>query len=335
MMAMDMGRSVARAVLIDSEEEFERKSTNVAGLPDLLNWLASRVASALDMPLTRLMGQSPKGLGNEGETDAQFYYDRILKLQNQKVAPWLRRIISLIIWSMGETEPESSDIRFNTLWQSTDQELAEARLTMARADSLYLKSGVLYADEVRRSRFGGRYSFETQIDPSKKAPGPIAPPGHAPIAGAPGAPGTPGGKPIVPPGLNAHGVTGYTRKNPDRAQMGPDKGAGGDSAQGAGAGAKKDSADRPSRLDAVAAALAALEDDELSQVLDQVIEHNDGEQAALGGHVPVLFHIESRDQRWYVMTDKDEQVADFETRDEATAYIRQFGWYRHTVPLKY
>lgn len=273
MRALDMGRSVARAVLIDADEKFERKSTNVSGLAELLNWLASRVASALDMPLTRLMGQSPKGLGNEGETDAQFYYDRIAKAQRQKVAPWLRRVVKIVVASLGETEPKTWDIRFNTLWQSTDQEVAEARLTMARADSIYLKMGVLYADEVRRSRFGGRYSFETQIDATKKAPGPITPPGHAPIAGHAGAPGTPGGKPIVPPGMDAHGVSSYTRKNPTRAQMGPDKGAGGAAAHGTGAGAKKDADDvRPSRLDAVAAALAELDDGDFAVIMSQVLE---------------------------------------------------------------
>jgi phage-related protein (TIGR01555 family) len=276
MRALDMGRSVARAVLIDADEEFERKSTNVSGLAELLNWLASRVASALDMPLTRLMGQSPKGLGNEGETDAQFYYDRIAKAQRQKVAPWLRRVVKLVIASLGETEPKSWDIRFNTLWQSTDQEVAEARLTMARADSLYLKMGALYADEVRQSRFGGRYSFETQIDVTKKAPGPIMPPGHTPIAGHAGAPGTPGGKPIVPAGMGAHGVTSYTRKNPTRATESAS--AGGAAAPGAGAGAKKDGAEpRPSRIDAVAAALAALGDDEFDAIMERVLEPADRE----------------------------------------------------------
>lgn len=231
MAAVELGRSTARAVLIDAEEEFERKSTNVAGLPDLLNALSSRLASAIDMPLTLLMGQSPKGLGNEGESDIRFYYDRIASMQRDKIRPVLRRIISLIMQAGGKKAPKKWDVRFKPLWQLTEQEISDARLTMARADALYLKTGVLHPDEVRNSRFKGEYSFETQIDESQKAPGPMLPPGHGPMPtiGPDGKPMPPPAPPAPPtgnggrakPGAAAAGAAGtlvgaHARRNPTR-----------------------------------------------------------------------------------------------------------------------
>lgn len=54
--AMDYGRSMARSILIDEgNESFERKSTNVSGLPDLLMQISRRLATAIDIPLTVLM----------------------------------------------------------------------------------------------------------------------------------------------------------------------------------------------------------------------------------------------------------------------------------------
>jgi phage-related protein (TIGR01555 family) len=206
MAALELGRSVARAILLDDKETFVRQTTSLTGLAELLDRLASRLASAIEMPITLLMGNSPKGLGNEGESDVRFYYDRIASFQRRHLAPHLRTIYQLIMQSIGGKVPDQWEIKFNPLWQLTEQERADARLTQARADGIYLKNGVLREDEVRVSRFAGGYSYETQIDESKPAPGPVIPPGHAPF----------GQNPMKPQvsAAGAHGVTGYTRRNP-------------------------------------------------------------------------------------------------------------------------
>lgn len=171
-LALEMQRSNARAVLIDTKEKYERQSTTIAGLPDLLNQLSMRLAAAVDMPLTLLMGQSPKGLGNEGDSDVRFYYDRIRGVQKEKVAPILRLLIHMIMRTIRQRKlPKRWSVRFNPLWQLTDQEKAEARLAQARVDSMYIKMGATTCDEIRFSRFGGEYSWDTQIEENKPAPG--------------------------------------------------------------------------------------------------------------------------------------------------------------------
>ncbi len=55
MRAMNMGRSVARAVLIDTTEKFTRETVNISGLSDLLDQLSRRFAASIDTPLSVLI----------------------------------------------------------------------------------------------------------------------------------------------------------------------------------------------------------------------------------------------------------------------------------------
>lgn len=61
MKAVDLSRSVARAVLIDAEEEFERQTTPVEGLVELLDKFIERLCAAAEMPRTLLFGSSRAG----------------------------------------------------------------------------------------------------------------------------------------------------------------------------------------------------------------------------------------------------------------------------------
>jgi phage-related protein (TIGR01555 family) len=190
--ALELSRSTARAVLIDAKESFKRESTTVAGLPDLLDRLSTRLAAAIDMPLTLLMGQSPKGLGNEGDSDVRFFYDRVQGYQRDTVGPILKMFAKMIMQGLRKRKlPKKWGIRFHPLWQLTDQEKAEARLAQARVDEIYINTGVLDPHETRITRFGGEYSFETQINENEQAPGFIAlppkgvgPEGAAQLTGA-------------------------------------------------------------------------------------------------------------------------------------------------------
>lgn len=168
-LAIDMSRSLAKAILIDSEEEFERKPTPLSGLADMLMRFEHRLAAAADMPVTLLMGASPAGLNATGDSDIRFFYDRIKARQNKFLLPRIERLLRLIMLSQdGPTkgvEPEDWKVQFCSLWQLSDTEQAANRKTQADADCAYIAAGVLTPEEVAASRFGGtKYSTETVID---------------------------------------------------------------------------------------------------------------------------------------------------------------------------
>jgi len=175
MVAMDLCRSVARAIPIDAEDEdFFRAQTPMGGLPETIDRLMLRVAEAAEMPATLLFGQSPAGLNATGESDIRFFYDQIRAKQEETVRPALDRILEILFASKdGPTkgkEPENWSYGFDPLWQETDKQKAETRKTQAEADAVYLADGVLDPEEVAMSRFGGdAYSTDTVLDMEKRA----------------------------------------------------------------------------------------------------------------------------------------------------------------------
>jgi hypothetical protein len=164
--AMELARSIVRATVIDADgEEFSRQQTPVTGLPDLLSQFATRLAAAADMPVTLLMGMSPAGLNATGESDIRTFYDRIKSMQKRKLKPALEKLVRVAFSALEIDEPEDWSIEFNPLWQPTEQEQAQARLTQMQVDQGYHDMQVLSSEEIREQRFAGRtYSFNTHVE---------------------------------------------------------------------------------------------------------------------------------------------------------------------------
>lgn len=174
MTAMDLCRSVARAIPIDADDEdFIRVATPLAGVPELIDRLMLRVASAADQPATLLFGQSPSGLNATGESDIRFFYDRMKGRQDTELRPALNRLLEVLFAAKEGptkgTEPENWSYEFNPLWQMTDLQEAEVRKKTAETDQIYIMEGVTTPDEVAMSRHGGdAYSTETVLDMEKR-----------------------------------------------------------------------------------------------------------------------------------------------------------------------
>ncbi len=229
--AIEMGRSVVRAALIDAGdssegdpgEGFERKTTSIAGLAELLDRFAVRLAAAADMPISRLFGQTPGGLSSDDKAGTTWWTERIEGLQEENLLEPAEQLTRYILLSKeGPTkgkEPENWSIRFRPLRQLDPVQEATRRLSNAQADAAYVQAGVLMAEEVATSRFGGdaygedivladelrRKMEETPepppddgIDPPKGPPGAPVPPsknGKAAPPAAPPAKAKPGAEP--------------------------------------------------------------------------------------------------------------------------------------------
>lgn len=166
---VDYMRSVARAILVDSEEDFERKPTPVDGMPDLLDRLAQQLAAAVDMPVTLLLGRSPAGLNATGESNIRNWYDHVAGEQEDKLRDPLERLIRLLFLAPdGPTdgkEPEDWSLVFPALWEPTETEKSEIRMNIANADKAYVDAGILMPEEIATSRFGGdEWTMDTQLD---------------------------------------------------------------------------------------------------------------------------------------------------------------------------
>jgi len=167
--AIELGRSIAKTILLDSEEEYERKTTTLAGVPEVLAEVSKLLAAAAQMPLSKLFGQSATGLNATGEGDARNWYDAVAAYQTERVRPAYEQLLKLLFASKsGPTrgiEPENWALKFPPLWQPTAKEQAETRKVVAETDAINYDMGLVTSEELRNARFGGEeYSAETEID---------------------------------------------------------------------------------------------------------------------------------------------------------------------------
>jgi phage-related protein (TIGR01555 family) len=174
MQITDMGRSVARAVILDAEmEDFERQATTFTDIPDLLDKFMIRLSAAARMPVTILMGQSPAGLDATGESDIRWFYDQVASYQEEYLKPKLEYLTKLIFMSQdGPTNgkmPTNWRVEFPSLWQMTPSEEVDLRNKQADTDKMNIDSGILLPEEVAMSRYGADgYSTDTTIDLSTR-----------------------------------------------------------------------------------------------------------------------------------------------------------------------
>lgn len=165
---VDMGRSVARALLLDADggESFERQTADFLGIDKMLDKFAMRLASAAEYPLTILMGQSPAGMNATGDSDLTWWYDTIASEQ-EDLKPRLKRLIGIILSAADSpvTLPETWDISFLPLWQPSAKEQAEIEKITAERDAIYIDREVVHPEEIALSRFqNSGWSATTTID---------------------------------------------------------------------------------------------------------------------------------------------------------------------------
>ena len=112
--------------ILDKDDELEAIQYNFAGFADVLTQLALQRCGALQIPYTRLFGDSPSGLSATGESDLETYYENVHKQQEMRLRSVIHKIIECISWSaLGKGLPENFDFTFNSLEQMNDVERVE------------------------------------------------------------------------------------------------------------------------------------------------------------------------------------------------------------------
>lgn len=167
--SIDLAKSYLRALALDMDlESYERLTTSLAGLSDVLDRANLRLAAAADMPLIMLMGDSPGGLGSTGAAEIRSFYGRVATKQTNELAPAISRVVDLLA-RLYDIQP-GYKVVFPSLWQPTELETAQARNVQMLTDTGYINASVLFSDEVAKARFGGaEYSFETPVDLDARA----------------------------------------------------------------------------------------------------------------------------------------------------------------------
>lgn len=137
------------AKIIDHEDEITQFDTSLQGLDETVMTQYQLVAAAANMPVTKLLGTTPKGFNATGEYDEKSYHEDLESLQENDLTPFLdRHYICLSRSDLGK------DINLNISWNPTDvptkKEEAEINETNSRADANYVNAGAIDGFDVRQ-----------------------------------------------------------------------------------------------------------------------------------------------------------------------------------------
>lgn len=138
-----MLKSFNNMLLLDAEEDFEKKQNSFASIPDLLYAHALFLSGGSDVPATRLLGSSASGLNATGEGDMKNYYDTIRSKQVEDYKPKLDYIDDIMARSLGINPDADLSYKFNSLFQMTPKEQADTDFANAQRDAIYLDRGVV------------------------------------------------------------------------------------------------------------------------------------------------------------------------------------------------
>lgn len=116
-------KGINGAVVIDKEDEYEKKSPSFASLPELMTKYQENVAGAISIPVTRLFGRSAAGLSGSGDGDERVYFDRIGYDQASVISPAIEFLDKKIL-TMANAE-EGTWYEWNPLRQVSESERAE------------------------------------------------------------------------------------------------------------------------------------------------------------------------------------------------------------------
>ena len=156
--------------VIDAKDKLEHYNYTFSGLDAIILQFAEQISGALQIPLVRLLGQSPAGLNSSGEADLRTYYDGIRREQEKALKRPLTRIFDVMHRSeLGREMDEGFAFMFNSLWQMSDNEKADV-CTKITASVIEAKEAGLIDDatalkELRKSaQVTGTFSNITDED---------------------------------------------------------------------------------------------------------------------------------------------------------------------------
>lgn len=180
--AIDRFKSMFNALLLDAGgedgkggETWETRQLSFAQHPELLRQFVSIVAGAADIPVTRLMGESPGGLNSTGKGEQDDFDRMIGALQTAHLAPSLfGRIDEILIRSTLGSRPPEIYSAFAPLREPDEAKASEVEKREAETVEIYSRTNLIPSDALAKAAVnrlieGGRWpGLDQAIEESDK-----------------------------------------------------------------------------------------------------------------------------------------------------------------------
>ena len=129
--------------LLDSTDKFEVQQTSYSGLSDMMLQFAQQISGAGQIPLVRLLGQSPAGLSSTGDADIRTYYDNVASMRSTMLLGGLTRITDLLCRSVLGRPADGIVPLLPPLWDMSDTEKSTYAKTITETIMAAEASGVI------------------------------------------------------------------------------------------------------------------------------------------------------------------------------------------------
>ncbi len=143
------GKAINKTLIMDAEEEYERKPANFGNLDKIIDQFLRVCAGSADIPFTRFMAQSPAGLSATGDSDMKNYHDSIQSIQELEIGPAMYLLDECLIRSALGSRPDDVSYIWRPLEQMSEKEQAEIGKLHADTASALIFAGTHSADEMR------------------------------------------------------------------------------------------------------------------------------------------------------------------------------------------
>lgn len=130
----------------DHNEEYTRIPASFADVPHLLTQFTTRVAGAIDAPVSILFGQQPGGMNSNSDSDRKEWDGKVDAYRRRNLTKPLQAMLT------ATGTPEDIEVEWGELQVDTRQEIETMRATQATTDRTYWQMGVLEPGELRRAR---------------------------------------------------------------------------------------------------------------------------------------------------------------------------------------
>lgn len=150
----NMAKSLYKILILDKDEEWDRVTMNLAGIPEILQMYLMVASGAADIPCTRMLGQSPAGMSATGESDMRNYYDKVGADQRNVLEPNLQVLDEILVRSATGGFDETIDYDWNSLWQLDDEKKATVAVSQSNAHKVDVDAGIIPPEVLRDARIG-------------------------------------------------------------------------------------------------------------------------------------------------------------------------------------
>lgn len=147
---LNLMKSAMQAIVLDKNEEYDRKTLALSGVSDTLETFMVLLAAASGIPVTKLFGTSAKGMSATGEGDMNNYYDMLCSIQQNHISPPLKMLDQVLCRSAIGSYPSDFDYEWNPIHQQDQLKQAQVAKLKSETHIAYMDSGIVNPAQIQR-----------------------------------------------------------------------------------------------------------------------------------------------------------------------------------------